>query len=134
MSHTQTICSKHIAYEIYANLFINSNILKCFRKNMAKTSTFKTFIETYEFTSHNGFQANCHNIQIYLTYATIFFLNPHWSNNCVNLLAKAWLIVSVASNKPTVTCLGYQSYIIKLITRANISCAPLEIHKSKLVT
>jgi hypothetical protein len=48
-------------------------------------------------------------------------------------LAKASLKVIVASNIPIVICLGYQSDLMKLMTKENISFAPLDIHKSKLV-
>jgi hypothetical protein len=48
-------------------------------------------------------------------------------------LAKAWPIVFVASNKPIMTCLGYQSLLKKLITNANASQAPLNIQRSKLM-
>jgi hypothetical protein len=49
------------------------------------------------------------------------------------LLAKAWPIVYFASNNPIVTYLCYQSNPKKLMIRTKILCAPLDIHKSKLL-
>lgn len=103
---------------------------------MTKTSTLKTFIQIKNFTSHNWFQSNCYYIQIWPLVFDIsneFFLNPYWSKKFIKLLAKAWSIIFVASDKPIVSCLSYQSNPNKLVTRANISCAPLDIHKLKLV-
>ncbi len=62
----------------------------------------------------------------------ILFLSPYWSNNFVKLLANVFPIIHVVLNKPIVTCLGCQSHPNFFITRANISCAPFDIHKSKL--
>jgi hypothetical protein len=48
-------------------------------------------------------------------------------------LAKARPIVSFVSNNPIVTYVYYQSNPKKLMTRAKILCAMLDIHKSKLL-
>jgi len=40
------------------------------------------------------------------------------------------LIIYVASNKLIITCLDYQSTPKKLMTMANISCAPLNISQN----
>jgi hypothetical protein len=63
----------------------------------------------------------------------ILFLNPYWSSNFVKLLAHVYSIVFVALSKPIITCLGCQLDPKKLISKANISCATLDTHKSKLV-
>jgi hypothetical protein len=42
-------------------------------------------------------------------------------------------MVSVISNNPIVTCLGYKFASIKLTTNAKTSWAPLNIHNSKLI-
>ncbi len=62
----------------------------------------------------------------------IFFLKPYLSNNYIKHLTNVWLVVFVASNKPIVTCFGYQSLLKKLIPNANTSKAPLDIQRSKL--
>jgi hypothetical protein len=51
----------------------------------------------------------------------------------LELLANYSPIVFVASNKPIDTYLGWQLDPKKFITKANISCAPFDIHKSKFV-
>ncbi len=48
-------------------------------------------------------------------------------------MAKTWSILFVVSNSPIVICLRCQLDPEKLITRTKISCAPLDIHKSKFV-
>ncbi len=63
----------------------------------------------------------------------ILFLNSYWSRNFVKLLINVCPIVYIAVNKPIVTCLGCQLDPKKFITKANISCTPFGIHKSKLV-
>jgi hypothetical protein len=54
-------------------------------------------------------------------------------NNFVRLLTKAWPIFSIFSNRPIITYLGCQWNPKNLMTRTNISCAPLDIHKLKLI-
>jgi hypothetical protein len=63
----------------------------------------------------------------------ILFHNPYWLNNFVKLLANICLIIFVSSNKPIITYVGCQLDPKKFITKAYISCAPFDIHKSKLV-
>ncbi len=63
----------------------------------------------------------------------ILFLSPYWSKKIVKLLVNICPIIFVASKNTIVTYLGCQSDPKKFITRVNISCAPFDIHKSKLV-
>jgi hypothetical protein len=60
-------------------------------------------------------------------------LKSYWSNNSINFLAITYLVVSFTSNSPIVICQSYLSSFKKLITNAKTSCAPFDIHKSKLV-
>jgi len=63
----------------------------------------------------------------------ILFFKPYAFKNWIRFLANICPIVSVASNKPRVTCFGFQSNLKNFMTKTNTSCAPLDIHKSKLV-
>jgi hypothetical protein len=55
------------------------------------------------------------------------------SNNCIKFLARVCPIVFITSKRPKVMCFGYQLTLKKVITNAQISCPPVDIHKSKLV-
>jgi hypothetical protein len=54
------------------------------------------------------------------------------SKTFVKLQTKAYPIVVVTSNSPILTCLGYQSFPKKLMTK-DTSYAPLDIQRSKQV-
>ncbi len=63
----------------------------------------------------------------------ILFLKPYASKSSIRFLANACHVIFIASNKPRVTCFGFQLNPKKFMTKINTSCAPLDIHKSKLV-
>jgi hypothetical protein len=63
----------------------------------------------------------------------ILFLKPYAFKSWIRFLTNTCLILLVASNKPRVTCFGFQSNPKNFMTKTNTSCAPLDIHKSKLV-
>jgi hypothetical protein len=62
----------------------------------------------------------------------ILFLKPYASKSSIRFLTKACHVVLATSNKKNVTCFGFQSNPKKFMTKTNTSCAPLDIHKSKL--
>jgi len=68
----------------------------------------------------------------FFTIAMIFFINPYWSNNLIEFLAKVWPIVFVVLNKLIMKCFACQ-LIFKEVNNKNthIMCF-LNIHKSKL--
>jgi len=87
-------------------------------------------------TFYNKFQNSCCNIQIWPFIFDIcndFSFQPILIKQFCHLLTKVWLVIFITSNKPTITHLDCQSNPTKLIIIANISCAPLHIHKSKFV-
>jgi hypothetical protein len=65
------------------------------------------------------------------TYAMILFLKPYASKSSIRFLVNAYPLVSAVSNKPRVTCFGFQSNPKKIMIKTNTLCAPLDIHKSK---
>jgi hypothetical protein len=66
------------------------------------------------------------------TYGIILFLKPYASKRAIRFIANTYFIVSTASNKPRVICFGFQSHPKNFMTKTNTSCAPLDIHISKL--
>jgi hypothetical protein len=55
------------------------------------------------------------------------------SNNFIKFMAKICPLIYVVSKKAREMSFGYQLALEKLITNANTSCSPFDIHKSKLV-
>ncbi len=118
-------------FESFANFFIFCGILTSFRKNMLKTSplkTLKSILKTSQLTIYIkalviAFKFNLSSFK----HVIIFFFKPCWSNKLVRFLANACLIISIASNKPIIKCLGYQLAFNKLITFAKMSWSPLNI-------
>jgi hypothetical protein len=47
-------------------------------------------------------------------------------------MPKVFLEVFIASKRPNVPCFSYQSPFKNLFTRANMSCTPFDIQRSKL--
>jgi hypothetical protein len=58
---------------------------------------------------------------------------PNMSNNTCNYIAINCPIVSFSSNNLTITCMGIQLSLRKLVTRTKVSTLQRNIHKSKLV-
>ncbi len=62
----------------------------------------------------------------------ILFLKPYAFQSSIRFLINAYFVVSTTSNKPRITCFGFQSDPKNIMTKIYTSCAPLDIHKSKL--
>ncbi len=54
------------------------------------------------------------------------------SKKSIRFIINACHVVLVVSNKPRVTCFCFQSNPKKIMTKANTSCVPMGIHRSKL--
>ncbi len=67
-----------------------------------------------------------------LTYVIILFLKPYASKRLMNFLANVYPIVLAASNESRVFFFKFQLNPKKIMTKANTSCAHVDIHKSKL--
>lgn len=96
--------------------------------------TFKYILKTPQLTTYIkalviAFKFNLSSFK----HVMIFFLKPCWSNNLVRFFASACLIISIASNKPIIKCLGYQLAPDKLIMFAKMSWSLLNIQRSKLI-
>jgi hypothetical protein len=63
----------------------------------------------------------------------ILLLKPYAFKKSIRFIANVCHVNSVTSNKPRVTCFGFQSNHKNIMATTNTSCAPLDIHKSKLV-
>ncbi len=62
----------------------------------------------------------------------ILFFKPYAPKSSIRFLVNACHVVLIVLNKPKVTCFGFQLDLKKIMTETNTSCAPLDIHKSKL--
>ncbi len=63
----------------------------------------------------------------------ILFLKSYASKSSIRFLANACPIILGTLNKPKVTCFGFQLDPKNFMSKINTSCAPLDIHKSKLL-
>ncbi len=75
---------------------------------------------------------DCKLISLSFTYARILSMRENLSRSSHSLGTIIALLVTMASNKPIVTCLGSQLLNKKLTTIANSSCVLVDIHKSKV--
>ncbi len=62
----------------------------------------------------------------------ILFLKSHASKSSIRFLTNTCPIVLTTLNKPRITYFGFPLNPKKFMTKTNTSCAPLDIHKSKL--
>jgi len=122
-------------FETSTHFFICCAILTCIGKNMTKMTSLIDFLQTNRFTINNWFQCIGHCVEVWaliFDIRNIFSLKPYLSKTFVKLQTKAYPIVVVTSNSPILTCLGYQSFPKKLMTK-DTSYAPLDIQRSKQV-
>jgi hypothetical protein len=47
-------------------------------------------------------------------------------------MPKIFLEIFIASKRPSAPCFGYQTPFKKIIAKANMSCTPFDIQRSKL--
>ncbi len=62
----------------------------------------------------------------------ILFLKPYAFKSLIRFLTNSCLLVLITLNKLKVTCFGFQLDPKNIMTKTSTSCAPLNIHKSKL--
>jgi hypothetical protein len=104
-------------------------------KNVTKMTSLKIFLQTNRFTINIWFQCIGHCVEVralIFDISNFFFLKSYLSKKIVKLQTKACPIVVVTSNNPILTCLGYQSFPKKLMTK-DTSYGPLDIQRSKQV-
>jgi hypothetical protein len=115
--------------QTWTYFLIKNAILSCFKKGMAQTNIFKWFQYPQIFTTNYLFKNSCHCKQIC---ALIFHITNNFVNELVFLKQNLQLTNKIysnsafgisASNKPIVTCFGFQSNVKKLITSKSIKCA-----------
>ncbi len=57
----------------------------------------------------------------------ILLLKPCASKSSIKFLANVYLVILATSNKPRISCFGFQLDPKKFMTKTNTSCAPLDV-------
>ncbi len=119
--------------QLTRNFVICYSILAHLQHNMLKTSVLEGIFQPQAFTINHKFQGHCSQIGVLIFHINSgFSFSSHICQVAWNFNAIVSLVISIAFNNLVMICLDQKNSSLKF-TIANISWAPIHIHKSNFI-